>query len=81
MTSHFFIQGDPGIGKSAIAARLAKERGYIHHFNIRADGIDTVEVFLKNRKLSSRMRQFLLQIKLYWIACVWASFGGLIQTA
>jgi hypothetical protein len=33
------------------------------------------------RKLSSRMRQFLLQIKLYWIACVWASFGGLIQTA
>jgi hypothetical protein len=33
------------------------------------------------RKLSSRMRQFLLQIKLYWIACFGASFGGLIQTA
>jgi membrane protease YdiL (CAAX protease family) len=33
------------------------------------------------RKLSSRMRQFLLQIKLYWIACFGASLGGLIQTA
>jgi hypothetical protein len=34
-----------------------------------------------SRKLSSRMRQFLLQIKLYWIACFGASLGGLIQTA
>jgi hypothetical protein len=33
------------------------------------------------RKLSSRMRQFLLQIKLYWIVCFGASLGGLIQTA
>jgi hypothetical protein len=36
---------------------------------------------ISGRKLSSRMRQFLLQIKLYWIACFGASLGGLIQTA
>ena len=31
---YFFIRGDPGIGKTALAAYLVKTNGYIHHFNI-----------------------------------------------
>jgi len=45
---YFFVRGDPGIGKSSIAAQLVKEHGYIHHFNIRAEGINRTEVFLRN---------------------------------
>jgi transcriptional regulator with XRE-family HTH domain len=45
---YFFIRGDPGIGKSSIAAQLVKERGYIHHFNIRAEGINKAGTFLRN---------------------------------
>ena len=45
---YFIISGDPGIGKSSIAAQLVKESEYIHHFNIRAEGINTAGTFLKN---------------------------------
>ena len=45
---YFLITGDPGIGKSAISAQLVKTRGYIHHFNIRAQGINTATAFLQN---------------------------------
>lgn len=44
----FFIKGDPGIGKSSLTAQLVKERKYIHHFNIRALGINRPETFLLN---------------------------------
>ena len=37
---YFFIIGDPGIGKSALAAQTVKQNGYVHHFNIRAEGIN-----------------------------------------
>jgi len=47
-SGYFFIYGDPGIGKSSVAARLVREREYIHHFNIRAEGINRAETFLKN---------------------------------
>ena len=45
---YFFIRGDPGIGKTAIAAQLVKSRGYIHHFNIRAEGINKTSLFIRN---------------------------------
>lgn len=45
---YFFIIGDPGIGKSALAAQMVKQEGYIHHFNIRAEGINKASTFLKN---------------------------------
>jgi hypothetical protein len=42
------IRGDPGIGKSALAARLVAVNGYIHHFNTRVEGYNTPEAFLSN---------------------------------
>lgn len=45
---YFFIRGDPGIGKSALAAQMVKTNGYIHHFNIRAEGINKASNFLTN---------------------------------
>jgi len=45
---YFFIVGDPGIGKSALAAQMVKMNGYVHHFNISAEGINTAAAFLKN---------------------------------
>lgn len=45
---YFFVLGDPGIGKSALSAQLVKTRGYVHHFNIRAQGINTASAFLKS---------------------------------
>jgi hypothetical protein len=45
---YFYIVGDPGIGKTALAAQLVKQRGYIHHFNIKAEGINKPATFLRN---------------------------------
>lgn len=45
---YFVLRGDPGIGKSALIAQMVKERGHIHHFNVRAEGIRTPEIFLRN---------------------------------
>jgi hypothetical protein len=45
---YFFILGDPGIGKTAVAAHIVQEKGYIHHFNIRAQGINKTRDFLEN---------------------------------
>lgn len=45
---YFFIVGDPGIGKSSVAAHLVRSNGYIHHFNIRREGINTAKAFLLN---------------------------------
>jgi hypothetical protein len=44
---YYFVRGDPGIGKSALAAHLVKTRGYVHHFNIRSEGSNTA-AFLGN---------------------------------
>ncbi len=45
---YFVIEGDPGIGKSALMAWLALERRCISHFNIRCEGITRVDQFLVN---------------------------------
>lgn len=45
---YFLLYGDPGIGKSAISAKLVKDHGYLHHFNIRAEGINKASDFLRN---------------------------------
>jgi hypothetical protein len=45
---YFILRGDPGIGKSAFLAQMAKRQGHIHHFNVRAEGIRSPERFLSN---------------------------------
>lgn len=45
---YFFIVGDPGIGKSALVAQMIKQNGYVHHFNIRAQGVSKASHFLNN---------------------------------
>jgi hypothetical protein len=45
---YFFIRGDPGIGKSALAAQMVRNSGYVHHFNILSEGINKTETFLRN---------------------------------
>ncbi len=45
---YVLVRGDPGIGKTALAAQIVKTRGYVHHFNIRAEGINKASDFLKS---------------------------------
>lgn len=47
-SGYVFIKGEPGVGKTALIAQLVKERGYVHHFNIRSQGITSTSAFLKN---------------------------------
>ena len=45
---YFILRGDPGIGKSAFLAQMVRREGYVHHFNVRAEGIRRPETFLSN---------------------------------
>ncbi|GEM_PF-531769 len=45
---YFIVRGDPGIGKSALAAQLVKTKACVHHFNIRAEGISKASNFMTN---------------------------------
>lgn len=45
---YFFVEGDPGIGKSAVAAQLVKNNDYVHHFNFRSGGRNKTRTFLAN---------------------------------
>jgi hypothetical protein len=47
-SGYFIIRGVPGIGKSALMAKLVNDRGYIHHFNIAPQNIRTTRTFLEN---------------------------------
>lgn len=47
-SGYFFIEGEPGIGKSAIMAHLAATRGYPHHFNVRNVNLRSPASFLTN---------------------------------
>ncbi|MEN8221267.1 MAG: hypothetical protein ABFS56_33945, partial [Pseudomonadota bacterium] len=45
---YFIVQGEPGIGKSSLAAQFVKNQSCVHHFNIRTGGINTASRFLEN---------------------------------
>lgn len=45
---YLIVRGEPGIGKSAIAAQLVKQNGFIYHFNNRAQNVTTPRAFLRN---------------------------------
>jgi hypothetical protein len=47
-SGYIIIKGEPGIGKTALMAKMAKTRGYIHHFNISAQNIRSTRDFLGN---------------------------------
>ena len=44
----FIIRGVPGIGKTALMAKLVNDRGYIHHFNVASQNVRSPRVFLEN---------------------------------
>lgn len=45
---YFVLRGDPGIGKSALAAELVRRSSHLHHFNVRSEGITSPGQFLGN---------------------------------
>jgi len=47
-SGYIVISGEPGIGKSALTAQMVKQKGYVHHFNIRLQNINTARDFLGN---------------------------------
>jgi len=47
-SGYIVIQGEPGIGKTALLGQLVKIRGCVHHFNISTQGIRTPQAFLSN---------------------------------
>jgi len=47
-SGYIVIRGEPGIGKTAIAASLVARRGYVHHFNIAPENIRSPRQFLEN---------------------------------
>lgn len=44
---YFIIEADPGVGKSSILAEYVKRTGCVAHFNVRSQGINRAEEFLK----------------------------------
>ncbi len=44
---YFIIEADPGVGKSAILAEYVKRTRCVAHFNVRSQGINRAEEFLK----------------------------------
>jgi hypothetical protein len=47
-SGYVVVRGEPGIGKTALAGQLVKLRGYLHHFNIGSQNIDSAADFLGN---------------------------------
>jgi hypothetical protein len=47
-SGYVVIKGEPGIGKTALIAKLIQQRGYTHHFNISQQQINSADAFLKN---------------------------------
>jgi hypothetical protein len=45
---YFIIEGEPGIGKSAILAKYVQQTGCVAHFNVRSQGINRVDQFLES---------------------------------
>lgn len=47
-SGYLFVHGEPGIGKTALLAKLVRDRDLIHHFNSALIGITSRERFLRN---------------------------------
>ncbi len=47
-SGYVVVRGEPGIGKTALTGQLVKLRGYLHHFNIGSQNIDSASDFLGN---------------------------------
>lgn len=47
-SGYIVIKGEPGIGKTALIARMVQQGGYVHHFNISQQQINSTDAFLKN---------------------------------
>jgi hypothetical protein len=47
-SGYLLIRGEPGIGKTAIAAMLVLRGSYVHHFNIAPENIRSPRQFLEN---------------------------------
>jgi serine/threonine-protein kinase len=47
-SGYFLVLGEPGIGKTALAAHLVQTRGYPHHFNVAQQNVRTARQFLAN---------------------------------
>ncbi len=47
-SGYFIIEGDPGVGKSAILAEYVRRTGCVAHFNVRAQGITHASQFLES---------------------------------
>lgn len=47
-SGYFLVTGEPGIGKSAIVAELARSRGWTRHFNVLPLGVTQPKTFLEN---------------------------------
>lgn len=47
-SGYLMIRGEPGIGKTAIAAMLVLRGSYVHHFNIAPENIRSPRQFLEN---------------------------------
>jgi hypothetical protein len=47
-SGYLFVHGEPGIGKTALLAKLVRDHNLIHHFNSVLVGITSREQFLRN---------------------------------
>jgi hypothetical protein len=47
-SGYVIIAGEPGVGKTTLAAELVKRRGWVHHFNIASQNIRSARDFLAN---------------------------------
>jgi hypothetical protein len=47
-SGYLVLQGEPGIGKTAVLAQMVLERGCVHHFNVAPLGIRAPQTFLAN---------------------------------
>ncbi|HRC84810.1 MAG TPA: CHAT domain-containing protein, partial [Thermoanaerobaculia bacterium] len=45
---YFCVESLPGLGKTAVAAELVRQRGLVHHFNSRAEGVIHPRTFLRS---------------------------------
>jgi hypothetical protein len=47
-SAYCHVLAHPGVGKTALMARLIRDGNYIHHFNVRTTGVMSAEAFLGN---------------------------------